>query len=94
MPRSDERINVVRKMILSHDPAQRKEALDKLLVFQRNDFEGAVLASFSIVCEYLLKRACTTVTGILEAMDGLSVTVRLIDPPLHEFLPKLHGEGI
>ncbi|SED85052.1 pyruvate, phosphate dikinase [Streptomyces sp. Ag109_O5-10] len=25
--------------------------------------------------------------GILEAMDGLPVTVRLIDPPLHEFLP-------
>jgi pyruvate, orthophosphate dikinase len=26
---------------------------------------------------------------ILEAMDGLSVTIRLIDPPLHEFLPDL-----
>ncbi|MEU5204543.1 pyruvate, phosphate dikinase [Streptomyces pseudogriseolus] len=26
-------------------------------------------------------------TGILEAMDGLPVTVRLLDPPLHEFLP-------
>jgi pyruvate,orthophosphate dikinase len=25
--------------------------------------------------------------GILEAMDGLPVTVRLLDPPLHEFLP-------
>jgi pyruvate,orthophosphate dikinase len=27
--------------------------------------------------------------GILTAMDGLPVTVRLIDPPLHEFLPSL-----
>lgn len=27
--------------------------------------------------------------GIFEAMDGLPVTVRLLDPPLHEFLPKL-----
>jgi pyruvate,orthophosphate dikinase len=27
--------------------------------------------------------------GILAAMDGLPVTVRLIDPPLHEFLPDL-----
>ncbi|MCA1712421.1 MAG: pyruvate, phosphate dikinase [Actinobacteria bacterium] len=27
--------------------------------------------------------------GILRAMDGLPVTVRLIDPPLHEFLPDL-----
>ena len=25
---------------------------------------------------------------ILEAMDGLPVTVRLLDPPLHEFLPR------
>ncbi|MGQ4376063.1 pyruvate, phosphate dikinase [Streptomyces sp. SAS_267] len=25
--------------------------------------------------------------GILKAMDGLPVTIRLIDPPLHEFLP-------
>ena len=27
--------------------------------------------------------------GLLEAMDGLPVTVRLLDPPLHEFLPDL-----
>src|SRR5438093_4434871 len=27
--------------------------------------------------------------GIFEAMDGLPVTIRLLDPPLHEFLP--HG---
>ncbi|MCK4268489.1 MAG: pyruvate, phosphate dikinase, partial [Actinomycetia bacterium] len=27
--------------------------------------------------------------GILEAMDGLPVTIRLLDPPLHEFLPGL-----
>jgi pyruvate,orthophosphate dikinase len=27
--------------------------------------------------------------GIFEAMDGLPVTVRLLDPPLHEFLPDL-----
>ena len=26
--------------------------------------------------------------GIFEAMDGLPVVVRLIDPPLHEFLPN------
>ncbi|HEV7750187.1 MAG TPA: pyruvate, phosphate dikinase [Baekduia sp.] len=28
--------------------------------------------------------------GIFTAMDGLPVTIRLLDPPLHEFLPKLH----
>ncbi len=29
---------------------------------------------------------------ILRAMNGLPVTVRLLDPPLHEFLPKTEGE--
>ena len=28
--------------------------------------------------------------GIFEAMDGQPVTIRLLDPPLHEFLPSLH----
>ena len=28
-------------------------------------------------------------TSILDAMDGLPVTVRLLDPPLHEFLPSM-----
>jgi pyruvate,orthophosphate dikinase len=27
--------------------------------------------------------------GVLEAMDGLPVTIRLLDPPLHEFLPSV-----
>jgi pyruvate,orthophosphate dikinase len=31
----------------------------------------------------------TDYLGILEAMDGLPVTVRLLDPPLHEFLPDI-----
>ncbi|RKZ12411.1 pyruvate, phosphate dikinase, partial [bacterium] len=30
--------------------------------------------------------------GILDAMDGLPVTVRLLDPPLHEFLPQEEAE--
>jgi pyruvate,orthophosphate dikinase len=29
--------------------------------------------------------------GILKAMDGLPVTIRLLDPPLHEFLPNLES---
>ncbi|MEU4172502.1 pyruvate, phosphate dikinase [Streptomyces sp. NPDC026665] len=33
-------------------------------------------------------------TGILEAMDGLPVTIRLIDPPLHEFLPDRTGLAV
>lgn len=27
--------------------------------------------------------------GILKAMEGYPVTIRLLDPPLHEFLPSL-----
>ncbi len=30
--------------------------------------------------------------GIFRAMDGLPVTIRLIDPPLHEFMPKTEEE--
>ena len=61
-----ERITPMREMIVAHDGAGRRRALDKLLPMQRADFEG-----------------------IFEAMDGLPVTIRLLDPPLHEFLP--HG---
>jgi pyruvate,orthophosphate dikinase len=32
--------------------------------------------------------------GIFEAMDGLPVTVRLLDPPLHEFLPSLEDLSV
>jgi len=30
--------------------------------------------------------------GIFKEMDGLPVTIRLLDPPLHEFVPKTKGE--
>lgn len=63
---SEDRIRVVRRMILSKDAGNRRRALEELLPFQRTDFEG-----------------------ILQAMDGLPVTVRLLDPPLHEFLPAI-----
>ncbi len=39
----------------------------------------------------LLDQQRTDFIGILEAMDGKPVTVRLLDPPLHEFLPR-HAE--
>ena len=59
-----ERIKAMREMILSTTEADRREALEKLLPYQREDFEG-----------------------ILEAMAGYGVTIRLLDPPLHEFVP-------
>jgi pyruvate, orthophosphate dikinase len=60
-----ERIHYVRRMILSEDEAERKDALSFLFPMQKNDF-----------------------IGILKAMDGRPVTIRLLDPPLHEFLPS------
>jgi pyruvate,orthophosphate dikinase len=62
----DERLPVMREMILARDEEGRRAALDRLLPFQQSDFEG-----------------------ILAAMDGDPVTIRLLDPPLHEFLPDL-----
>ncbi|MDP8210577.1 MAG: pyruvate, phosphate dikinase, partial [Candidatus Stygibacter australis] len=59
-----ERIMAMREMILTEDVAGRRNALAKLLPYQREDFEG-----------------------IFTAMDGFGVTIRLLDPPLHEFVP-------
>jgi pyruvate, orthophosphate dikinase len=63
---ADDRLPVVREMIMASDEDERRAALDKLLPHQQADFEG-----------------------IFEAMAGLPVTIRLLDPPLHEFLPPL-----
>ncbi len=61
----DERLPIVRRMILAGTPEEEESALEELRVAQKADF-----------------------ATILEAMDGLPVTVRLLDPPLHEFLPN------
>ena len=61
----ENRINVMRQMILAEDINERENALDKLLPMQRKDFEDLFLI-----------------------MKGLPVTIRLLDPPLHEFLPN------
>ena len=34
----------------------------------------------------------TDFEGLFEAMNGYEVTIRLLDPPLHEFLPKTENE--
>lgn len=58
----------------------RRELVETLIVAQEKaDQEKALDA--------LLPLQREDFTGILEAMDGLPVTIRLIDPPLHEFLP-------
>jgi pyruvate,orthophosphate dikinase len=61
-----DRLPAMQEMILADSESGRRTALDKLLPFQQQDFEG-----------------------IFEVMAGLPVTIRLLDPPLHEFLPEL-----
>jgi pyruvate,orthophosphate dikinase len=61
---AEERLPLVRAMIMASGEEERRDALAKLLPLQQEDFEG-----------------------IFEAMAGLPVTIRLLDPPLHEFLP-------
>ena len=63
---AEDRLPLVRDMILAREEDERRKALDRLLPLQQGDFEG-----------------------IFEAMAGLPVTIRLLDPPLHEFLPPL-----
>ena len=63
---AEDRLPVVREMILASGEDERRTALERLLPHQQADFEG-----------------------IFEAMAGLPVTIRLLDPPLHEFLPPL-----
>jgi pyruvate,orthophosphate dikinase len=42
--------------------------------------------------EELKKNQIEDFNGILEVMQGFPVTIRLLDPPLHEFLPELQDE--
>ena len=42
----------------------------------------------------LLKFQRSDFEGIFKAMDGLPVTIRLLDPPLHEFLPHVDDDSI
>ncbi|MDX6407101.1 MAG: pyruvate, orthophosphate dikinase [Gaiellaceae bacterium] len=61
---AEDRLPVMREMILADGEEGRRQALEKLLPMQQGDFEA-----------------------IFQAMAGLPVTIRLLDPPLHEFLP-------
>ncbi len=60
----DERLSLVREMILAEDSQTRKNVLKKILPMQREDF-----------------------TTLFREAHGWPVTLRLLDPPLHEFLP-------
>ena len=61
----EDRISLVRKMILASDTNERIRFLDRLQPIQSDDFYK-----------------------IFKEAKGKSVNIRLLDPPLHEFLPK------
>jgi len=58
----------------------RKALVENLILAETHEEQEKALAE-------LLPLQRDDFVGILEAMDGLPVTIRLIDPPLHEFLP-------
>ena len=62
---AEDRLPIVRRMILADNEQEEAAALEELREAQKRDF-----------------------VDLLVAMDGLPVTVRLLDPPLHEFLPS------
>jgi pyruvate,orthophosphate dikinase len=61
---------------------ERREAVERLILAEDDAERDAALA----VLEPLQRG---DFIELLDAMDGLPVTIRLIDPPLHEFLPPL-----
>jgi pyruvate,orthophosphate dikinase len=67
----EDRLPIVRRMILADGPDEEEAALEQLRIAQKADF-----------------------IEILEAMDSLPVVVRLLDPPLHEFLPDVESLAV
>ncbi|HET6352696.1 pyruvate, phosphate dikinase [Streptomyces sp.] len=59
---------------------ERRSLVEALILAEDETGQRAAL-------DALLPLQRSDFTGILAAMDGLPVTIRLIDPPLHEFLP-------
>ena len=61
---------------------ERRQLVEKLILAEGDDERQAALDAL----EPLQRQ---DFLELFEAMDGLPVTVRLLDPPLHEFLPDL-----
>jgi pyruvate,orthophosphate dikinase len=78
-----EGIGLCRTEHMFFDSEERRLAIREMILAQDTEAREQALAR-------LLPIQRQDFEGIFEAMDGLPVTIRLIDPPLHEFLP--HGE--
>jgi pyruvate,orthophosphate dikinase len=91
MFREGERLEIVRGAILVAHQATRakaKAAAGEAL----SPAEVAVVGVFDAAMAKLERLQQGDFEGIFRAMDGLPVVVRLIDPPLHEFLPNLEEQ--
>ncbi len=92
MFREGDRLEIVRGAILVAFEATRAKA-KRAAGGELLADETAIVEKFDAAMGKLEKLQRGDFEGIFEAMDGLPVVVRLIDPPLHEFLPP-HEELI
>jgi pyruvate,orthophosphate dikinase len=91
MFREGERLEIVRGAILVANAATRAKV--KVAAGEALDAdEQAVVAEFDAAMGKLEVLQQGDFEGILAAMSGLPVVIRLIDPPLHEFLPNLEDQ--
>jgi pyruvate,orthophosphate dikinase len=91
MFREGERLEIVRGAILVANAATRAKA--RLAAGEAlSDDETAAVATFDEAMGKLEVLQQGDFEGILAAMSGLPVVIRLIDPPLHEFLPNLEEQ--
>jgi pyruvate,orthophosphate dikinase len=91
MFREGDRLEIVRDAILVANQATR--AKDRRDAGEQLDAEDrAAIERFDGAMAKLEVLQQGDFEGIFRAMDGLPVVVRLIDPPLHEFLPNLEDQ--
>jgi pyruvate,orthophosphate dikinase len=91
MFREGERLDIVRGAILIANLATRLKTRRDLGEALSAD-EQAIVAEFDAAMGKLEALQQGDFEGIFRAMDGLPVVIRLIDPPLHEFLPNLEEQ--
>jgi pyruvate,orthophosphate dikinase len=83
----EDRLPTVRKMILAATRAtDAKRRRDGGADLSEEDREA--VETFDTALAELEKLQTDDFAGLFRAMDGLPVVIRLIDPPLHEFLPS------
>jgi len=75
-----EGIGLTRTEHMFFDTEERRIAMQRMIVADNGEQRRAALGE-------LLPFQRADFIGIFEAMDGRPVTIRLIDPPLHEFVP-------